>query len=203
MKKRGFPAIIALVLFSSVTLTAQTTIGSGKQNYVFADAVILIPASVGFGIGYERAVINNVSIALCFDYLNYLSLAEEKDTTYSWVAAFDISVRPRFYPRGAAVNGLFIGGMLGYSMITRHNEYDNYYNGNYIEESSDSAFTFGIESGWKFVFGNGMAIEPCLGYTIFGEYGGHLKLGVTLGYAWGGFAAPSRSRGSSGSGRRK
>jgi hypothetical protein len=172
--------IMVLTALGGVSLNAQTTSGSSKQNYLFVDfaplLVGLIGGGFGTGVGYERAVIKHFSIAGYFDYI-----------TLDGASGFDVLVRPRLYPFGSTVNRLFIGGILGYGSGEIRNYY--YY---YSEWESFSVFTYGVEAGWKFVFGSGFAIEPWLGYT-FSEYG------VTLGYAWGGGASSPRSRNSSGS----
>jgi hypothetical protein len=178
--KKAFSVIAALAVLSGVSLNAQTTSGDGKQNYLFVDLAPLLVGVIdggwGIGVGYERAVMNNLSIAGYFDYLSL-----------NGGYAFDALIRPRFYPFGSAVNGLFAGGMLGYGM--GEVETYGYYGDGY---ESFSAFTIGVEAGWKFVSNGGFAVEPWLGY-VFGGSGG-FKIGVTFGAAWGGEASPPRSR---------
>jgi hypothetical protein len=187
--KKIFSVIMVLVVLGGVSLNAQTASEEGKQNYLFVDFAPLLVGAIGggwgIGIGYERAIVNHFSIAGYFDYTGI---------EYE-VSIFDVLVRPRFYPLGSAVNGLFIGGVLGYgSGEVRSDYYDyDYYYYDWRWESY-SAVIVGIETGWKFVSKGGFAVEPWLGYT-FSEYGG-FKIGVTFGAAWGNGASSSQSRNS-------
>jgi hypothetical protein len=189
--KKGIHILVVLVLLGSVSLNAQT--GGGKQNYVFVDFAPLLAGVLegGFGIGagYERAINDRFSVA---GYFDYLSVGD--------ISAFDVLLRPRFYPLGSALSGFYVGGIVGYGMVTIQE--DNYEYGGYGEEKKESSygmFTFGAEVGWKFIFASGLSAEPWLGYVV-GEFGG-IKFGATFGYAWGG--GTSRGRSSPAATRRK
>jgi hypothetical protein len=127
------------------------------RNYAFVDfAPLFLGLAVdgfGIGFGYERAFADPFSIAF---YVDVLGAPD--------VSAFDLLIRPRWYPLGTSVGGWYLGAILGYGMA-----------------DSTSAFTIGLETGYKFVFGH-FGLEPWLGFTL-GAYGG-LKFGATLGFAW-------------------
>jgi hypothetical protein len=53
---------------------------------------------IGIGLGYERAIINNFSITGYFDCL-----------ILNGASAFDVLVRPRFYPFRVAAAALALG----------------------------------------------------------------------------------------------
>ncbi|MDR1326103.1 MAG: hypothetical protein LBK00_08730 [Treponema sp.] len=126
-------------------------------NYVFVDfAPLLVGMSVdgfGIGLGYEKAFADPFSIAFYADFISA-----------STVTAWDLLIRPRWYPSQSAVSKWYLGAILGYGMA-----------------GSTSALTIGLETGYKFVFGH-FGLEPWMGLT-FGAYGG-FKIGATLGYVW-------------------
>jgi hypothetical protein len=130
------------------------------SNYLFVDFAPLLVgvAAGGFGIGfgYERAFADPFSIAF---YADVISISE------SSLFAWDLLIRPRWYPFKSAVGKWYLGAIVGYG----------------DSSSTTSAFTIGLETGYKFVFGH-FGLEPWLGFT-FGSYGG-FKIGATLGYVW-------------------
>jgi hypothetical protein len=170
-------------------------------NYFFVDFAPLVAgvAAGGFGIGsgYERAFADPFSIAFYADFIS-IPDPESKSASSSQIA-FDILIRPRWYPLGTAVGGWYLGAMLGYGMLIEEEKeevyhsggggyYDDKYGGDYYyddygdgDSTITSAFTIGLETGYKFVFGH-FGLEPWLGFTV-GNNGG-FKIGVTLGYVW-------------------
>ncbi|MDR1219845.1 MAG: hypothetical protein LBK73_09590 [Treponema sp.] len=136
-------------------------------NYVFVDFAPLLAGvlSGGFGIGfgYERAFVDPFSIAFYFDIMG----VSGSSSLFAW----DILIRPRWYPLKSAVGKWYLGAILGYGMLIE----EDYYS------STTSAFTVGLETGYKFVFGH-FGLEPWIGYTL-GSYGG-FKFGATLGFVW-------------------
>jgi hypothetical protein len=147
------------------------------SNYLFMDFAPLLVgvAAGGFGIGfgYERAFADPFSIAF---YADVISISESESTSSS-LFAWDLLIRPRWYPFKSAVGKWYLGAIVGYGMLVEE-ENDDYYGDS---SSTTSAFTIGLETGYKFVFGH-FGLEPWLGFT-FGSYGG-FKIGATLGYVW-------------------
>jgi hypothetical protein len=128
------------------------------SNYLFLDfaptLLGLVEGGLGIGFGYEIAFADPFSIAFYFDALG---ISSESKNSFAW----DILIRPRWHPQKTALEGWYIGAMLGYGQV--------------------DVFTIGVETGYKVVLGN-FGIEPWLGYT-FGDYGG-FKSGATIGYVW-------------------
>jgi hypothetical protein len=153
------------------------------SNYFFVDFAPLLAGlsadGFGIGLGYEKAFTDSFSIAF---YADFISISGEKSSSQ---IAFDLLIRPRWYPLQSAVGKWYAGAILGYGMVIEEKDYYSYYSyDDYYERSSSSttsAFTIGLETGYKLVFGH-FGLEPWLGYT-FGSYGG-FKFGVTLGYVW-------------------
>jgi hypothetical protein len=112
---------------------------------------------------------------------------EAPELTFAW----DILLRPRWYPLDFAVGKLFVGAIVGYGLtvvLEEDNVQYGYYDYYGADESDSFAgvFTIGVEAGWKFVFGK-FGLEPWLGYTIgIGDnpVSDGFKIGVSMGFAW-------------------
>jgi hypothetical protein len=149
-------------------------------NYLFVDFAPLVTGisigGFGIGLGYERAFIDPFSIAFYLDLIGSVSGSDES----SGVFGGDLLIRPRWYPLKSAVGKWYVGAILGYGIVIQESGIYDYYSG-MSETSTETAFTIGFETGYKFVFGH-FGLEPWIGY-IFGNYGG-FKIGATLGYVW-------------------
>jgi hypothetical protein len=165
------------------------TYSDNLPNYFFVDFAPLLAGvtagGFGIGLGYEKAFADPFSIAF---YADFISISESKSES-SGLVAFDILVRPRWYPFKSAVGKWYAGAIVGYGMLIEEEKEESYYYyyGDYYGGDSSttstitSAFTIGLETGYKFVFGH-LGLEPWLGFTV-GNNGG-FKFGVTLGYVW-------------------
>jgi hypothetical protein len=146
-------------------------------NYLFVDFAPLLTGVLadgfGIGLGYERAFIDPFSIAF---YLDVIGVFSESSSLFGG----DILIRPRWYPLKSAVGKWYLGAIVGYGILIEESESYGYY-GSESESQTISAFTIGLETGYKFVFGH-FGLEPWIGYTL-GSYGG-FKFGATIGYVW-------------------
>jgi hypothetical protein len=144
--------------------------------YLYLD---LAPAFVGlfadgFGIGFGFEVGRGA-----FSFGTYMDLVGG-----SSFFALDGLLKFRWYPLDSAVKGWYMGTILGLGMLIEEytEEYTYGYYSSYTSTrtrtDTNLVFTIGVETGYKFVFGD-FGLEPSIGYT-FGEYGG-VKFGVNMG----------------------
>ena len=97
----------------------------------------------------------------------------------------ELVLTPRFY-FGSALERFFIGGNLGLGNYSFYNENEEDY-------STVIYPNFGLEIGYKFVFGSGsggFSLEPSIGLNILNylndDVSVPITIGLSLGYAWGG-----------------
>jgi hypothetical protein len=151
------------------------------SNYLFVDFAPLLTGVIaggfGIGLGYERAFVDPFSIAFYFDVIGVSGSGESSSSLFGG----DLLIRPRWYPLKSAVGKWYLGAIVGYGMLVQETETYTYYGESETNTEAFSAFTIGLETGYKFVFGH-FGLEPWLGYTL-GSYGG-FKIGATLGYVW-------------------
>jgi hypothetical protein len=141
----------------------------------------------GFGVQYERQILESLSLGGRFAYLGgSLGFGDEvngiKSLLKMSIDSFSLEGHVRYYPFGSV---FFLDGMLGYANMafTLSGEIVGT-DGGGNKKSEDASITvsrnflkLGAKLGWRIDFGNpgGFTFEPSLGY-----YGG-IGLGNTIG----------------------
>ena len=187
--KKGIVICIIFLCLIHMSLFA----GGKRENPVKNNVYAYLGPSVydeteeinfAFGIGYEGAI------------GNYFSLGAFAGIEDGDFFGFNLLVKPRFYIN-SALEKFFVGGNIGLSVTENYYSgsyyYGDYYYDDYYSDGGSDLnidFTIGLNLGYKFVFGskaNGFSLEPSIGYDFLP---GRFNIGIALGFAWGGGAAP-------------
>lgn len=156
MKKMLVAIIVASVAAGGAlpSVFAQET---EKKNAVFVDLgypiLGLISGGFGIGLGYERALLPQLSVRGNVGYLGF-DATDSNSNTLKYVG-FDLVAGLRYYPLNSAISKLYLEGAFGVSPISMT------YKG---EKVNSSPVTIAVTAGWKAVFGGGLFLEPYVGY---------------------------------------
>jgi hypothetical protein len=181
MKKYAFVIIFAFIIyiriFSQENNSGLFNLRSGptsQKNAVSIDFGTLIwdLTSGGFGIGasYERSIHRMFSVLGHFSYSYH---------DWNYLAS---ELHGRWYPFGTALGKLFADICLGYGL---------FWNNNTSNDWSIHTLKISSKIGWKLLLGNGIFIEPLIGYGFpfkLNENQSDLEisggLGIALNIGW-------------------
>jgi len=183
---RKFKAVMCIIL---LCLIHTSLFAGGKRETPTKHNVY---AGFGYpyvGAGYEGAIGSSFSLGA------YLGYGIDNQ-------GIEVLLKPRIY-FGSALERFFIGanaGIASYYPDNNKNDnnnsnyydpiYGDYYSDYYEDPQTEIDLNVGLNLGYKFVFGRrsgGFALEPSIGfdYMVFSEIP-RFKIGLNLGYAWGG-----------------
>ena len=185
---------ILLVFIMVFTVQWQLFAGGNRESPSRHNIYTSVGTTDGFfspGAVYEGAIGNSFSLGV---YAGAL-IGEDSGIEAFGVEAF---LKPRIY-FGSSLEKLFIGANLGYFGVDRYDGDDETGYG-WSRYYWDDGFVFGLNLGYKFVFGNGssgFSLEPSIRYDFIpGRFNADLTLGIAFGGRGGAPrpAAPSRVR---------
>jgi len=184
MKRNRIFLFMALVCISQIALfaggdkespTRHHLYGKLEPGFILTDEI----GSFGMGAGYEGAIGQSFSLG---GYAGML-IDDEGDI------GGNLLLKPRFYFGKSSLEKFFIGANVGVSIAEKFVENETYYGYSSFDSSyyaTETLFSAGLETGYKFVFGSGslgFSFEPAIGYDFILD---RLYFGLSLGYAFGG-----------------
>jgi hypothetical protein len=144
-----------LLILVLIFLFLPNIFGQNKKHTIFIDLFPMVngifSGGIGLGIGYEH------TIGQYFATGGYINIY----TNFNNNITYNIIANGRYYPLKIEAGNLFIDMGLGYRR--RKTDEDNIH-----------CLVGLVHTGWKFIFHNGLVLEPGIGirYDILPIYGG-------------------------------